>query len=89
MVCAKCTVGPEIILTHPMVLLGDVAQVDACFGPFEDSANLNARYVHGLRRTYHMLRNRCWTHPMDPVVDVGLMECCFSPFGDSVSLSAR
>jgi hypothetical protein len=28
---------------QPMVLLGDEAQVDACFGPFGDSANLDAR----------------------------------------------
>jgi hypothetical protein len=41
-VCAKRTIGPEIVLTHPMVLLWDVAQVDACFGPFADSANLDA-----------------------------------------------
>jgi hypothetical protein len=25
---------------HPMVLLGDEAQLEACFGPFRDSANL-------------------------------------------------
>jgi hypothetical protein len=30
-----------------MVLLGDKAQVDAHFGPFGDSANLDARLVHG------------------------------------------
>jgi hypothetical protein len=41
-----------------MVLLGDEAQVDARFGLFGDSANLDARLVHGLRRTYHRLRNR-------------------------------
>jgi hypothetical protein len=29
--------------THPMVLLGDKAQVEAYFGTFGDSANLNAR----------------------------------------------
>jgi hypothetical protein len=40
-----------------MVLLGDETQVEARFGPFGDSANLDARYVHGLRRTYHRLRN--------------------------------
>jgi hypothetical protein len=28
---------------HPMVLLGDEAQVDARFGPFGDSANLDVR----------------------------------------------
>ena len=40
-----------------MVLLGDEAQLEASFGPFGDSANLDARSVHGLRRTYHRLRN--------------------------------
>jgi hypothetical protein len=28
---------------HPMVLLGDEAQVEARFGPFGDSAKLDAR----------------------------------------------
>ena len=40
-----------------MVLLGYKAQVVACFGPFGDSANLNARLVHGLRQTHHRLKN--------------------------------
>ena len=40
-----------------MELLGDKAQVEARFGPFGDSANLDARWVHGLRRMYHRLRN--------------------------------
>jgi hypothetical protein len=35
-----------------MGLLGDEAQVQARFGPFGDSATLDARLVHGLRRTY-------------------------------------
>ena len=34
--------------TNPMVLLGDDAQVEARFGPFGDSANPDAREVHGL-----------------------------------------
>ena len=51
-VCAKCTIGSEIVWMHPMVLLGDVAQVEAHFVPFAHSANLDAvsvdaRYVHG------------------------------------------
>ena len=41
-----------------MLLLGDEAQLEARFGPFGDSANLDARSVHCLRRTYHRLRNR-------------------------------
>ena len=43
--------------THPMVLLGDEAQVEALFGPFGDSDNVDARLVHSLRRMYHRLRN--------------------------------
>jgi hypothetical protein len=38
---------------HPTVLLGDVGQVEAHFGPFRDIVNLSARWVHGLRRMYH------------------------------------
>jgi hypothetical protein len=40
-----------------MVPLGDKAQVEARFGLFKDSANLDARQVHGLRRMYHRLEN--------------------------------
>jgi hypothetical protein len=40
-----------------MVPLGDEARVEAHFGPFKDSANLDARSVPGLRRTYHRLGN--------------------------------
>jgi hypothetical protein len=40
-----------------MGLLGDEAQVEARFDPFIDSATLDARLVHGLRRTYCWLRN--------------------------------
>jgi hypothetical protein len=56
-VCAKRTMGSEIILDPPIVLLGDEAQVDALFSLFGDSVNLNAREVHTLRRTLHKLRN--------------------------------
>ena len=43
MVCAKHTIGLETILDAPMVLLGDEAQVQACFGLFRDSTSLDAR----------------------------------------------
>jgi hypothetical protein len=39
-----------------MELLGNDAQLEAHFGPFGDSANLDE--VHGLRRTYHRPENR-------------------------------
>jgi hypothetical protein len=42
MVFAKCTIGTEIILDAPDSTPGDEAQVDAHFGLFGDSANLNA-----------------------------------------------
>jgi hypothetical protein len=40
-----------------MVLLGDVAQVEARFVLFGDTASLDTRYVHGLHRMYHRLIN--------------------------------
>jgi hypothetical protein len=42
MVCAKHTIGSEIVLDAPEVFLGDEAPVDPSFGPFADSANLDA-----------------------------------------------
>ena len=42
---------------HSIVPLGDEAQVEAHFGPFEDSANLDVRLVYGARRTYRRLEN--------------------------------
>jgi hypothetical protein len=40
-----------------MVLLGDEVKEDTYFGLFGESANLDARLVHGLRQTYHRLEN--------------------------------
>jgi hypothetical protein len=48
----------KLFRMHPIELLDDDAQVEAHFGPFGDSANLDGMYVHGLRQTYHWLRNR-------------------------------
>ena len=42
-VCAKRTIGLVTVLDALMVLLGDEAQVQAHFGLFRDSANLDAR----------------------------------------------
>ena len=42
---------------HLMVHIGEVGQVEAHFSPFGDSVNLIARYMYGLRQTYHRLRN--------------------------------
>ena len=56
-----------------MVLLGDEAKVEVRFGAFGDSANLDARNLHGLCRTYHRFRNRL--HAPDELLgDVGHVE---------------
>ena len=75
-VCAIQTIGSEIILDAPMVLLRDEAHVEAHFGAFGDSVNLDARY------------KSFWTHPMELLGDVGLVESRIGPFGDNVSVSS-
>ena len=40
-----------------MELLGDVGHVESRFGLVGDSVSVGARQVHGLRQTYHQLRN--------------------------------
>ena len=57
MVCAECTQAQKPLWKHPMIILGEDAQVEGGFDLFGDSANLDARQVHGLQGTYHMLRN--------------------------------
>jgi hypothetical protein len=42
-VCAKRTIGSKIVLDTPDILLGDKAQMEARFGSFGDSANLDSR----------------------------------------------
>ena len=41
--CGKHTMAQKSFWTHLMVLQGDEAQVEARFGPFGDSANLETR----------------------------------------------
>ena len=42
-VCAKRTIGLDVVFNAPMILLGDEVQVGARFSPFGDSVNLDAR----------------------------------------------
>jgi hypothetical protein len=42
-VCTKRTIGLEIILDHPMELLGDVGHLESHFGPFGDGVSVGAR----------------------------------------------
>ena len=41
--CTVCAIGLETILDAPIVLLGDEAHVQACFGLFRYSASLDSR----------------------------------------------
>jgi hypothetical protein len=79
-----------------MVLLGEEAQVEAWFGLFGDSSNLDARQVHCLHGTYHMLRNQfghtrwnCYKHLMELLDEVCHMESRFGLVGDSICFGAR
>ena len=72
-----------------MILLGKGAEVEAQFALFGDSANLDARYVHGLHGTYHMLRNPFRRTPIELQDDMCHIESRFGLFGDKVSFGAR
>ena len=56
-VCAECTTGMEIVLVVLDGTLGVMGQVEARFNLFEDSVNLSATYVYGLRQMHHRLIN--------------------------------
>jgi hypothetical protein len=72
-----------------MVHLGDEAQVEARFGPFRDSANLDARKVHGFPLNIPQAQKSFWTHQIEHLGDVGHVESHFGPFRDSVSIGVR
>jgi hypothetical protein len=74
---------------HQMILLGDDAQVEAQFSPFEDSGNLDIRWEHGMCRMYPSLIKSFWTHLIELLGDVGRVESRFGPFGDSIGVGSR
>ena len=43
MVCARCTMGLQIVLDQPMELLGDVGHMESRFGLLGDSVSVGAR----------------------------------------------
>ena len=57
-----------------MVLLGDKTQLEARFGSFGDSANLDARSVHGFAPNVPQAQKSFSTHPMELLGDVGHVE---------------
>ena len=71
-----------------MGLLGDEAQVEACFSPFRDSANLEKdRCTVCTKRTIGL--EIILTHPMVLQDDEAQVEVRFGSFGDSANLDAR
>jgi hypothetical protein len=54
------------------------------FGPLGDSVSVDVRLVHGLRQTYHRLRNRLGRSLL--LGDEGQVEARFSFFGDGANL---
>jgi hypothetical protein len=72
-----------------MVLLRDEAQVDACLGPFGDSASLDAKLVHGFALNRPLAQKSFWTHLIEHLGFVGHVESHFGPFRDSVSIVVR
>jgi hypothetical protein len=65
-VCAKHTTGPEIILDAPDSTPRSWSSSGCLIQFLWYNANLDARYLQGLRRTYHRLRNhfgRTWWYP--------------------------
>jgi hypothetical protein len=63
--------------------------VDARFGPFGDSANLDAILVHGFALNRPQAQKSFWTHLIEHLGDVGYVESHFGPFRYSVSIGAR
>jgi hypothetical protein len=42
-ICAERAIGSKSFWAHPMGLLGDIGQMEACFSPNGNSSNLDAR----------------------------------------------
>jgi hypothetical protein len=72
-----------------MVLRGNVCQVEACFGLFEDSVSVRTRQVHGLGPNVPRAWKSFWKHPMVLLIYVGQVEARFDTFRDSVNLGTR
>jgi hypothetical protein len=87
-VCAKRTIGSEIVLNAPDGSPRRVGHVESRFDPFGDSVSISAIRCTVLRRMYHWLRKSFWMHPMILLGDEAQVEACLSPFGDSANLDA-
>jgi hypothetical protein len=63
--------------------------VNARLDLFGDSANLDARLVHGFALNIPQAQKSFLTHPIEHLGDVGHVESHFGPFRDYVSIGAR
>ena len=63
--------------------------MEAQFGLFRDSANLDPRLDARFAWNVLYARKSIWTHVIELLDDVSHMKSYFSLFGDSVSLDAR
>jgi hypothetical protein len=83
-----------------MELLGHLVQIEARFGLFRDSANLDARSIWRQCQCRPNIGawfapnvpwawKSLWAHPMDLLGGVGQMKAHFGPFGGSVNIDAR
>ena len=66
-----------------------MGHVESGFSPFRDSVSVGARYMSGLRQTYHRLRKSFQTHSMVLLGDKAQVKTHFSPFRGSANLDAR
>jgi hypothetical protein len=75
----------KLFWAHPMVLLGDVCQVETRFVSFGDSVNVGACFAPNVPQTWKSFQ----AHLMVLLCDVGQVEAHFGPFGDSINIDAR
>ena len=71
-----------------MVLLGDEAEVDACFSPLEIVLILTQDRCMFCTECTLVLKS-FWTHPMELLGEEAQVESRFSLFGDSANVDAR
>jgi hypothetical protein len=88
-VCSEHTIDSEIILDAPDVTPRCEAQVEAYSGLFEDSANLNTRYVHDLHGMYHRLKNHFGYTRWNCYVTWAMWNLILVLFGDSANIHTR
>ena len=63
--------------------------MEARFGPFGNSANLDGRLEHGFASNIPLAQKSFWTHSMELLGDGAQVEARFGPFGDIANPNAR